>query len=519
MAFGGTIVLKINLILSIICREYFCERSIADPTFHMMPVIEGDDNPQCRIPEVQAAVSRFTLYGSLISGILAAIISPKLGALSDRYGRTLMMCYSSLGLLVNEVIFITVAKNPEMFSVHWLLLGYAFDGLGGSFIAAMALSYAYASDCTPPHSRNVVFGWYSGCLFGGIALGPLFGAYIVKATGNMLSIFYVALGAHCAFLLFLLLIVPESLSKKRQLAAREKKEFQSAGEPMTEFIAPTDWSGLKSLFQRLLKKSNLVAPLEILWPTGPGSNPAVRRNLFFLAAVDTTMFGVAMGSMTIIIIYTNYMFGWGSFESNIFVSIINSCRVICLMVILPLITRLVRGKAGQRKQMKGCDQLDLGVIRLAIFFDMLGYIGYTLVRKGQLFIACGAIASVGGLGSPTLQSALTKHVPPDRTGQVLGAMGQLHAAARIVAPLIFNMIYAKTVGKFTQLVFVTLSATFGLAFVFAWFIRPHGEQFDTRDLSITFANMFTVYWDEPPVKIDNEEGSTAAGGANDARDV
>ena len=475
MAFGGTIVLKINLILSIICREYFCERSINDPTFHMMPVIEGDDNPQCRIPEVQAAVSKFTLYGSLISGILAAIISPKLGALSDRYGRTVMMCYSSVGLLINEAIFITVAKNPEMFSVHWLLVGYMFDGLGGSFIAAMALSYAYASDCTPPHTRNVIFGWYSGCLFGGIALGPLFGAYIVKATGSMLSIFYVALGAHFAFLLFLLLIVPESLSKKRQLEARKKQEAQSQIESIAEFIAPTDWSGLKYLFQRLLKKSNLVAPLDILWPTGPGTNPAVRRNLFFLAAVDTTMFGVAMGSMTIIIIYSEYMFGWGSFETNIFVSIINSCRVLVLLVILPLITRLVRGKAGQSKKVKGCDQLDLGVIRLAIFFDMLGYIGYILVRKGQLFIACGAVAALGGMGSPTLQSALTKHVPPDRTGQVLGAMGLLHSAARIVAPLIFNIIYAKTVGKFTQLVFVTLAGTFGLAFVFAWCIRPHGK--------------------------------------------
>lgn len=437
-----------------------------------MPVILGNDNPQCQIPEVQSLVSKFTLYMGLISGLLSAIISPKLGALSDRYGRTRMIALTTFGLLISETITICVATYSDVLSVNWLLVGSVFDGLGGSFIAAMALSYAYASDCTIPEKRNVVFGYYHGSLFAGIALGPILAGYIVKKSGQILTVFYIALALHGTFFLFLLLVVPESLTKERQLKAREKKKDKDSIGGFGEQASQT-WL---SYLTNILKGGNLLAPLAILWPTEPGTNPAVRHNLALLAAVDGTMFGVAMGSMTVILLYSEYAFHWDTFETSIFVSIVNICRVITLLVLLPIFTRIIRGPvSGRSKRDSGSDQIDLGIIRIAILFDLLGYVGYTLVRTGPLFILCGAFAAIGGMGSPTLQAALTKHVPPDRTGQVLGAMGLLHASARVIAPTIFNLIYASTVGKFTKTVFVCLAATFGVAFGLSWFIKPHGE--------------------------------------------
>ncbi|KAK3064097.1 hypothetical protein LTR53_018626, partial [Teratosphaeriaceae sp. CCFEE 6253] len=75
--------------------------------------------------------------------------------------------------------------------------------------------------------------------------------------------------------------------------------------------------------------------------------------------------------------------------------------------------------------------------------------------------------------------------------------GLLHALARVVAPTVFNAIYSATVGKFTQTVFVCLTATFGLAFVISWFIRPH------------------VYLD--PNDMDSAENDAPPGGAADAQ--
>jgi MFS family permease len=462
---------KINLILALVCREYFADKQISPnpaSTFFLSRAFSGDADEACRTAEIQKLVSAFTLQGSLISGILAAIIAPKLGALSDRYGRKPIMCITNMGMLGGEITTILAATFPETFPVKWMLLGFFFDGLCGSFIASMSLANSYATDCTPPERRNVVFGYFHGCLFTGIALGPFFSGYLVKWTGNNILMFYVALGSHAFFMLFLIFVIPESLPKARQVAAQEKYKMELEAYPRGSWM------------QRLYSY-NLFEPLKILYPTGPGSSPALRRNLLLLASVDTIIFGVAMGAMSIIIIYSNYIFDWKTYEQSMFMTVVNTSRVFVLLVVLPGVTRLYRGKAGRRGSRPASsttDTFDLNILRVGIIFDAIGFLGYTLCTRpshGWAFMASGALASVGGMGSPTLQAAQTKHVPLDRIGQLLGAMGLLHAIARVVAPLIFNGIYMATVKKFPQAVFVILTAMFGLAFIVSWFIKPGGE--------------------------------------------
>jgi len=324
------------------------------------------------------------------------------------------------------------------------------------------VSFAYAADCTPPERRNVAFGYFHGSLFAGIALGPILAGYLIKLTGSIMVVFYVALGAHVFFIFFLLLAVPESVSKERQLHAREMYRVKMQAPQYDTWLST-------------LKNYNLFEPLLILWPRGEGSSPQLRKNLVLLAAIDTTMFGVAMGTLQIIIIYAEFKFGWSAVDSSMFLSAVNICRVCALLIVLPLITRYVRGpmKEQQRSSHHGADKLDVNLIRSAILFDLLGYIGYASVQTGGLMILAGMVASLGGVGSPTLQSALTKHIPSDRTGQMLGATGLLHALARVVAPTILNLIYSQTVGVFAQTVFVVLSCVFVLASIMSWFVKPN----------------------------------------------
>lgn len=409
----------------------------------------------------------------IIGGALSAVMAPKLGALSDRYGRKKLICVTSFGMFLTEIITILAAKYPDTVHYKWLLAGAVFDGLCGSFTAGMAVTHAYAADCTPPPKRAIAFGYFHACLFSGIAFGPLLAAYLVTVFKDLVVIFYFALGVHAFFILFVLLAVPESLSKKRQVLAREKHATE--GENLL-------WDGYTWVWA--LKKGNILAPLTILFPTGPGSSNHLRANLVLLSAVDTIIFGVAMGSMTVVVYYLGYQFGWSTGQTSGFMSIVNSVRVSTLIIVLPLLNYLVRTRRANRQRREsgaaipernsGSDHLDLTIIRVAIAFEVLGYAGYALARTGPLFLLAGVFAAFGGVGSPTLQSALTKHVPHDRVGQLLGATGLLHALARIVAPAVFNLIYASTVGTFTQAVFVVLAGCFGVAFLVSWFVRPNG---------------------------------------------
>jgi len=140
-------------------------------------------------------------------------------------------------------------------------------------------------------------------------------------------------------------------------------------------------------------------------------------------------------------------------------------------VVLPTLTKLFRKKSPLHAQ-TGTDLFELSIIRLAILFDVLGFLGYTFARTGPAFIASGALASMGGIGSPTLQAALTKHVYPSQIGQLLGAMGLLHSFARVLGPIFFNSVYAVTIGKFDQTVFVILTALFTVAWLVSWLVKP-----------------------------------------------
>lgn len=399
------------------------------------------------------------------------MVSPRLGHLSDQYGRTRIIALGALGVVLNEAITVIVASWPEQISVNLLLVGAVFDGLGGSFTTAMALFHSYASDCTPPAKRSVAFGFFQGALFFGIAVGPTLAAILIKQTGGPMVVFYIGLLFHSIFCLSVLFIVPESLSKERQRVAREKHRMK-----------PKDESS--SFFWATLNPMNLITPLSILlpavgrpsalFPNRRGASPALRRNIILLAAIDTAAFGVAMGTVQVLIIYAAYMFSWGNVESSLFVSIVNVVRMTTLIVVLPLVARIFRTPTPDDGVIRGSDILDIVIIRISIIFDVLGYVGFALSIHGSVMILSGVIAALGGMGSPTLQSSLTKHVPHERIGQLLGAIGLLHALARVVAPTIFNLIYSLTVATFPQAVFVCLAAVFGVALLLSLFIQPHG---------------------------------------------
>lgn len=403
-------------------------------------------------------------------------MAPKLGALSDRYGRKRLIVITSFGMFLTEIITIMAAKYPDAVHYKWLLLGALFDGICGSFTAGMALTHAYAADCTAPPKRAVAFGYFHACLFSGIAGGPLIAAFLIELTGELITIFYVALVVHTAFICYVLLVIPESLSKKKQVLARER--FAAEGESLAGEGYTWIWA---------LRKSNILAPLKILWPTGRGSSGHLRANLILLSAVDTIIFGVAMGAMTVVVYYLGYQFGWSTAQTSEFMSIVNIIRVTALIIVLPLLNYVVRTRRANKQRREsgfaipernsGTDILDLTIVRVAIGLEILGYCGYAVARSGTAFVLAGILAACGGVGSPTLQSALTKHVPHDQVGQLLGATGLLHALTRVVAPAIFNLIYANTVGTFPQAVFVVLTACFGLAFLVSWFVRPNGESF------------------------------------------
>lgn len=149
-----------------------------------------------------------------------------------------------------------------------------------------------------------------------------------------------------------------------------------------------------------------------------------------------------------------------------------------LFVVLPMLVSYFRRAPPLSKPPTesdihhGADRLDILIMRVAVTIESIGYLMFALAPTGTIYTLAGAWISLGGAGSPTVQSALTKHVPNEKTGQLLGALALLHSLCRVVAPTGFNLVYALTVGTQPTMVFVVLASTFSIAFICSWWIRP-----------------------------------------------
>ncbi|EFQ30687.1 major facilitator superfamily transporter [Colletotrichum graminicola] len=470
LAFGGSLVPKLNLIVDLVCQRHFADQTVLDPAFVYTPVILGADNPQCLIKEVKKRVSMFTLAMNLITGILSAITAPRLGQLSDRYGRRKLLALASCGGVVAELTVILCANFPWTFHYNWLLLGAVADGLTGSFTAGSVLINSYTSDCTRPSQRGVRIGYLHACLFTGLAFGPLLTGYFVAWTGTLLSVFYVTMGCHIFFIIFVGFIVPESLSIKRQLRAREKHDQEQKP------VVRGTWSTLKA--------ANPLAPLRVLWPTGKGTSSRLRLNIIALSFTDMIFIGAAMSAGTVILLYSESpeAWGWGTLESSRFISAVSMVRVVALLVVLPTINYVFRLRpAAYRRRVSGvslvegnhgADTVDCWILRFSLLSDVTGSLGYIFARNEAIFVLSGMVTAFGGLGSATIQAAITKHVPADQVGQLLGAIGVLHALSRVLGPIAFNTLYYATVGVFDQAIFVLLASVFGLALLASFVVRP-----------------------------------------------
>lgn len=157
-------------------------------------------------PLSEVANSRWdlTLLGGLLASLFSLcqfIISPHLGALSDRYGRRPVLLFSMAGNLLSGVFW--VASNT--FGI------YAISRIiGGLSEGNVQLSIAVISDVTSPETRSKSLALVGVAFSIAFTLGPSLGAYFASRTlgkgsrinilGNEIELNGYAVPAMCVFL-------------------------------------------------------------------------------------------------------------------------------------------------------------------------------------------------------------------------------------------------------------------------------------------------------------------------------
>jgi len=149
--------------------------------------------------DVSQAARVFGWLAALYS-LMQFVCAPVLGALSDRFGRRVVILWSLFGSWFD---YLLLAFAP---SLPWFFLGRIVTGISSANITAAT---AYIADISPPEKRAANFGLV-GAAFGlGFIAGPALGG-LLGNVGLRLP-FLVAAGLTLLNWLYGLFVLPESL--------------------------------------------------------------------------------------------------------------------------------------------------------------------------------------------------------------------------------------------------------------------------------------------------------------------
>lgn len=325
----------------------------------------------CTIGEANV-ISGYMLF---VYSLMQFIFSPLLGALSDRYGRRIVLLLSLLGFGI-DYLFLGFAGTITLLFVGRLIAGIT----GASFTVAGA----YIADVSPPEKRAQNFG-IMGAAFGlGFIAGPAIGG-LISGFGDRVP-FFVAAGLALINWLYGFFILPESLKPEN----RRKFDWSRAN-PVGALI-------------QLIRKP-MVARLAIVF--------------FLINLAGQSLPGCWS-------FYTIERFGWT--ESGIGLSL--AFVGVCVAAVQGGLTRVIIPKLGENR-----------AVYYGIFMAMIGMIGIALSWEGWMLFAATVPLALGGINGPSLQSIVSKEIPPNEQGELQGFLTSVMSITAILGPLLFPWLF------------------------------------------------------------------------------
>lgn len=344
-------------------------------------------------------------FGIIIPVLPTLIMSLARVDLADaaRIGGYLMLAYSAMQFVSGPVLgglSDKYGRRPILlaslaaFGLDYLLTGFAptlawlFAGriIAGITGASFNSAYAYIADVTPPERRTQDFGLL-GFAFGvGFIVGPAVGGLL--ASYGARTPFFVAAGLALVNVAYGFFALPESLAKE------DRRAF--------------DW-----------RRANVWGSLVRL--------RALRPAVLILATATFLWSFAQMSLQSTWNYFTIFRFGWSVKQVGWSLAAVGVSAILAQAVL----TRLLVPRFGERR-----------LVPWAAVSAILGYIVYAIATKGWMMYAGIAVATLGGLVYPSLQSLMSAEVGRDSQGELQGAVSSLVSLAAIFGPPVMTQAFA-----------------------------------------------------------------------------
>ena len=286
-----------------------------------------------------------------------------------------------LSLFGTGIDYVFMALAPNL---GLLFLGRLISGICG---ASYTVATAYLADISDDSNRAKNFG-LMGAGFGlGFILGPAVGGIV--ASQGLQYPFLASAGLNLINFLFGLFVLPESLPKnlRRDFYLKDLNPFKSLQVLTT------------------MKTISLLVLAHVLLQLAGQTHPSIWA------------------------IYTESRFGWTPAQVGVSLAFVGLMSAIAQGALTgPLVKRF-----GERK---------LGL--WGSLGEALGFAAYGLATSGLMVYAILAVSSVFWAAHPALQSLISREIPPEKQGELQGALMSLTSLTAVVNPLIMTNIFAVT---------------------------------------------------------------------------
>ncbi len=169
----------------------------------------------------ESSSNHLVAYTQIANTVPSIVVTLIFGPLTDRYGRKIGIVLPAVGVALQSIFSICIV----VYSLHpyYFILANFISALFGNFTCLLAASFSYIADVSSPRWRSLRIGIVeAGLAFGSFAGHLLGGYWLDKVNCNYVYPLVFCASCNISIVLYISLLIPESLSSTEREAMRLK---------------------------------------------------------------------------------------------------------------------------------------------------------------------------------------------------------------------------------------------------------------------------------------------------------
>ncbi|RAK77168.1 uncharacterized protein BO72DRAFT_509952 [Aspergillus fijiensis CBS 313.89] len=439
---------------------------------------------RCKDKAVQEELA-FLKGTERVLGAIPTILVIPWSIFAERYGRCLSLRLALFGVLCEEAWSFLICWFSNTFPIRLILLAPVFEMIGGGPGIIITMIHILAAETATEEKRTTTFFFIRAMAIAAAVLA-LLGSSLLMSHHVWVPWL---LGLFC--LLLAILTTPSELHPTTSQNPPDEHTALNPGQYLDDHTSTVSQESGSSTKEPASIRSRLVQTTQQLHQGARvvygNTSLVILLGMSFLGQLGEDSLPMAL------LLYISKRYNWEFARANFLWSLGEAVRFVCLIVLLPRISRMLLSRAGSTTYktdfaiaLASATMLSLGTLLLGLgvsipisTIGMLALSTSSYIRSSGNLVYAGVIliSATGGLNS-ALRSLVTMTISSEDISVVYSIFTILHVLSTSLAGPIYSGAFALGLQfgvEYTGLPFIVAAALVGLSLPMFFLVRPRGD--------------------------------------------